>query len=73
MTINDDWDRFVAMMKDDPQWVCVHDLRAQQTYEAGHLRWRVSDGYLLDTDTGRESNIGDWRQWLEAGQSPPPW
>lgn len=63
MTINDDWDRFVAMMEDDQSW----------TYQGGDsfickaYVYNAHWGYLENRENGRRTNIGDWRQWLEAG------
>ena len=71
MTTNDDWSRFVAMMekagwKWNPRasWFNWH-LEPEKVYCAVTGNTFVIRG-------GKVSNIGDWRQWLEAGQSPPP-
>jgi len=66
MTNNDDWARFCAMME-KAGWVLTFGnmgvvffpLEMEELYEPGFGLFQ-------------ERKIGDWRTWLEAGQTPPP-
>ena len=64
-----DFGRFVAMME-EAGWVyhpntpnVFRHTRTSAEYNAATGKWRLS--------AGSPSWIGDWRQWIEEGRTPP--
>lgn len=69
MTTNDDWRRFVAMME-AAGWCHLMPVNVFTFSDPVAFPMYSPEGtYSIN---GKVSNIGYWRQWLEAGQSPPP-
>ena len=72
MTNNDDWARFCLRMWEQ-DW--VHDPDDDEVPDTGRwfnglaVYWPNGDFRL---GAGPISNVGDWRTWLEAGQTPSP-
>lgn len=72
MTNNDDWDRFVAMME-KAGWTL--QLRGgpynEMFFYFKGTRYFPSFG-TYENGIGKVSNIGDWRQWYDRRETPPP-
>lgn len=74
--MNNDWARFVAMMEADPIWRkwTVNGVVEAFVLAEGHVVpsvWYYPESGVMRWGE-RESNVGPWRVWLEAGTSPPP-
>ena len=80
MTNTDDWARFCAMMEKASWHRNAEESSFRKEGRGVHLFEHINgagyrnDGYWFYPGKDEPSgNIGEWRTWLDAGQTPPPW